>query len=126
MTTPDYDFLNLFGGDQEAVLLAAGGRLFSKGEAAHTMYVVRSGAIEVHDGDIVFETVGEGGLLGEMALVDGAPRSAGARAAVESEVIEIDERRFLAMIERTPYFAVRVMRVLTRRLRQTNARVTAR
>jgi len=122
---PDYDFLNLFSGDQETVALAAGGSLFKKGEPAHTMYVVRSGAVQVHDGDTVFETVGPGGLIGEMALVDGAPRSAGARADVASEVIPVDERRFLAMVERTPYFAIRVMRVLTRRLRQTNARVTA-
>src|SRR5215467_13384070 len=120
----DYDFLNLFSGDQETVALSAGGRLFRKGEPAHTMYVVRSGAVQVHDGDTVFETVGPGGLIGEMALVDGAPRSAGARADVASEMIPVDERRFLAMIERTPYFAIRVMRVLTRRLRQTNARVT--
>jgi CRP-like cAMP-binding protein len=122
---PDYDFLNLFSGDLETVALAAGASLFKKGEPAHTMYVVRSGAVQVHDGDTVFETVGPGGLIGEMALVDGAPRSAGARADVASEVIPVDERRFLAMIERTPYFAVRVMRVLTRRLRQTNARVAA-
>ena len=122
---PDYDFLNLFSGDLETVALAAGASLFKKGEPAHTMYVVRSGAVQVHDGDTVFETVGPGGLIGEMALVDGAVRSAGARADVASEVIPVDERRFLAMIERTPYFAIRVMRVLTRRLRQTNARVTA-
>ena len=122
---PDYDFLSLFSGDQETVAVAAGGSLFKKGEPAHIMYVVRSGAVQVHDGDTVFETVGPGGLIGEMALVDGAPRSAGARADVASEVIPIDERRFLTMIERTPYFAIRVMRVLTRRLRQTNAGVTA-
>ncbi len=123
---PDYDFLNLFSGDQEAVTLAPGQSLFKKGEPAHTMYVVRSGAVQVHDGNTVFETVGPGGLLGEMAIVDGAPRSAGARAEIASEVIPVDERRFLSMVERTPYFAIRIMRVLTRRLRQTNARVSAR
>ncbi len=122
----DYDFLNLFSGDQDTIALAAGASLFKKGDPARTMYVVRSGALQVHDGDTVFETVGPGGLLGEMAIVDGAPRSAAARAEVASEVIPVDERRFLAMIERTPYFAVRVMRVLTRRLRHTNTLVAAR
>src|SRR5690349_592575 len=82
----DYDFLNLFGSDEGTVVLATGARLFGKGDPAHTMHIVRSGAIEVHDGDTVFETVMAGGLLGEMAIVDGAPRSAGARAKVESEV----------------------------------------
>jgi CRP-like cAMP-binding protein len=41
-------------------------------------------------------------------------------------VIPVDERRFLAMVERTPFFAIRIMRVLTRRLRQTSARVATR
>jgi CRP-like cAMP-binding protein len=122
---PDFNFLNLFSGDQEGVALAPGQTLFKKGEPAHTMYVVRSGAVQVHDGDMVFETVTPGGLIGEMAIVDGAPRSAGARAEVASEVIPVDEKRFLSMVERTPYFAIRIMRVLTRRLRQTNARVAA-
>ena len=90
------------------------------------MYIVKSGAIEVHDGDTVFETVLPGGLLGEMAIVDGEPRSAGARAKDQSEVIAIDQKRFLGMVERTPYFAIRIMRVLTRRLRHTNALVAAR
>lgn len=121
----EYDFRNLFGSDEEAVALAAGKSLFEKGEPARTMYVVRSGAVQVHDGGTVFEIVMPGGLIGEMALVDGAPRSAGARAEVASEVIPVDQKRFLAMIERTPYFAIRVMHVLTQRLRQTNARVAA-
>ena len=120
----DYDFLNLFGGDEETVVLEAGASLFNKGDPAHTMYVVRSGAVLVHDGGTVFETVMPGGLLGEMAIVDGAPRSAGARADIASAVIAIDQKRFLAMVEKTPYFAIRIMRVLTRRLRQTNARIT--
>ena len=122
---PEYDFLNLFGGDQETIALAPGASLFKKGDPANTMYVVRSGAIAVHDGDTVFETVQPGGLLGEMAIVDSAPRSAGARAEVASEVIPVDQKRFLAMVERTPFFAIRIMHVLTRRLRQTNARVAA-
>ena len=122
----DYNFLNLFSSDEETVKLPAGGSLFRKGDAAHTMYIVKSGAIEVHDGDTVFETVLPGGLLGEMAIVDGEPRSAGARAKDTSEVIAIDQKRFLGMVERTPYFAIRIMRVLTRRLRHTNALVAGR
>ena len=122
----NYDFRNLFGADEETLDLAAGASLFAKGDPAHTMYIVKSGAIEVHDGATVFETVLPGGLLGEMALVDGAPRSAGARAGDASEVIAIDERRFLRMVEHTPYFAIHIMQVLTRRLRHTNDMVARR
>ena len=120
---PDYDFLNLFGGDEGVVHLTSGERLFAKGDPATTMYVVRSGALQVHDGNVIYETVGPGGILGEMAIVDGAPRSAGVRAEYASEVIAIDRVRFLRMVERTPFFAIRIMQVLTRRLRHTNERV---
>ena len=119
----DYDFLNLFSGDEGVVHLTPGEKLFAKGEPATTMYVVRSGALQVHDGNVIYETVGPGGILGEMAIVDGAPRSAGVRAEYASEVIAIDQVRFLRMVERTPFFAIRVMQVLTRRLRHTNERV---
>jgi CRP-like cAMP-binding protein len=122
----NYDFLNLFGGDEETVAIAAGANLFAKGDAARTMFIVKRGAIEVHDGDTVFETVMPGGPVGEMAIVDGAPRSAAARAKVASEVIVVDQKRFLGMIERTPYFAIHIMQVLTRRLRHTNDMVAGR
>jgi CRP-like cAMP-binding protein len=92
---PDYDFLNLFGGDEGVVHLTPGEKLFAKGDPATTMYVVRSGALQVHDGNVIYETVGPGGILGEMAIVDGAPRSAGVRAEHASEVIAIDQARFL-------------------------------
>jgi CRP-like cAMP-binding protein len=120
---PEFDFLNLFGGDEGVVRLAAGEKLFAKGDSATTMFVVRTGALQVHDGNVVYETIGPGGILGEMAIVDGAPRSAGVRAEHESEVIAVDRARFLRMVERTPFFSIRIMQVLTRRLRNTNERV---
>ena len=79
--------------------------------------------MQVHDGNVIYETVGPGGIVGEMAIVDGAPRSAAVRAEHESEVIPIDQARFLRMVERTPFFAIRIMHVLTKRLRHTNERV---
>jgi CRP-like cAMP-binding protein len=119
----DFNFLNLFSGDEAALRLAPGEKLFDKGDAATTMYIVRSGSLQVHDGNVIYETVGPGGILGEMAIVDGGHRSAGVRAEHESEVIAVDQARFLRMVERTPFFAVRIMQVLTRRLRQSNERV---
>src|SRR5471030_3256016 len=121
---PDYDFLKLFNDDEDTLSLGLGVTLFHKGDPAHSiMYVVRSGAVQICNGNMVLETVQPGGLVGEMAIVDGAPRSASARAEVASEVIIVDERRFYTMVAKSPAFAIRIMQVLTRRLRQTNARV---
>ena len=102
--------------------MAPGEALFEKGQPGRLMYVVKSGNLQILDGNHVYETVSAGGILGEMAVVDGAPRSATVRATTPSVVIPIDERRFLFMVQQTPFFALRVMRVLTARLRAMNER----
>ena len=76
----------------EEISLGAGEILFSKGDTGHEIYVVRSGELQILDGNRVFETVGPGGIVGEMALVDGGPRSATVRAGMATEVVPLDER----------------------------------
>jgi len=119
------DFLGLLGKDADVVTLAPGEVLFEKGEPGRFIYVVKSGDLQIIDGNYVYETVSAGGILGEMALVDAGPRSATARAIKQSVVIPIDERRFLFMVQQTPFFAIRVMRVMSARLRAMNERVKA-
>ena len=82
-------------------------------------YVVRSGTVRLHLGDRELETVGEGGIFGEMALVDGAPRSASATAETDCELVAVDERRFQYLVQETPFFAQAVMRVMADRLRRS-------
>jgi len=119
----DLNFLGLFRHDAETKAVAAGEFLFRKGDPAQSMYVVKSGELQIGDGNAIFETVTPGGIIGEMALVDSAPRSASVKALQASEVIAIDQKRFLFMVQQTPFFAVRVMRVITQRLRAMNARI---
>jgi CRP-like cAMP-binding protein len=119
----DLNFLGLFRNDTEIKRLAAGEFLFVKGDPAQGMYVVKSGELQIGDGNAIYETVMPGGIIGEMALVDGAPRSASVKALQPSEVIAVDQKRFLFMVQQTPFFAIRVMRVITQRLRAMNARI---
>ena len=62
------------------------------------MYVVKSGDVQVVDGNHVFETVSSGGIVGEMALVNEEPRTATVRALSASEVIVVDQKRFLFLV----------------------------
>ena len=119
------DFLGLFGKDTDVVTLAPGDVLFEKNEPGRVMYVVKSGEMQIIDGNYVYETVSTGGILGEMALVDAGPRSATVRAVRQSVVIPLDERRFLFMVSQTPFFALRLMRVMSARLRAMNERARA-
>ncbi len=55
-----------------------------------------------------------------MALIDSEPRSATAVAVTDVELVPVSEKQFLFLVSQTPYFALKVMRVLAQRLRVTN------
>jgi len=119
------NFLGLFASEKEVVTLEPGQDLFRKGDAGHHMYVVQSGELQIIDGNHVFETIPGGGLFGEMALIGKDPRSATAKAIRETVVIPVDEKRFLFVIQQTPLFAIRVMRVMSTRLRTMDERIAS-
>jgi CRP/FNR family transcriptional regulator, cyclic AMP receptor protein len=124
--TASFDFLDLFAQDKVVRTLGTGEALFNKGDEARSMYIVKSGALQVGERNVVFETIAPGGLVGEMGLIDGGLRSATVVATAPTEVIEIDQSRFISQIQQTPTFAVRVMSLLASRLRAMNIRVDAR
>ena len=111
------DFLHLFRHSPDARTVPAGSVLFETGAPGDVLYVILSGKVEIRIGGKVVESVGEGGVVGEMALIDRSPRSADAVAASEAVVVSIDERRFLFLVQQTPFFALNVMRVMAERLR---------
>ncbi|MGH8727643.1 MAG: Crp/Fnr family transcriptional regulator [Burkholderiales bacterium] len=116
----DSNLLNYLGHYKEARKFGTGEFVFQRGQPGNVVYIVASGSVEIRIGDTVMEVVGAGGIIGEMSLLDGAPRSATAIAKTACELIEIDERRFLFLISQSPMFALDVMRVMARRLRSTN------
>ena len=104
--------------------LTGGEYLFREGESADYGYVVKTGQIEIVksgvDGEIILTELGPGSLFGEMALIDGSPRSAGARASVDSSVTEVRSDTFNQYIRNNPDAAVRVMKTLAGQLRSAN------
>jgi len=116
----DTNFLGLFGKETATRTLEPGQLLFAKGDPAHEMYIVKRGQLQILNDDFVLETVGPGDLIGEMALVDESPRSASVKALTDCEVIPVNESRVLWMVEQTPRFALRLLKVLSTRLRRTN------
>ena len=118
------DFLGLFQDRNDGIRLSPGAVLFEKGDPGDCMYVVRSGQLQISDGDVIYEVVSPGGLVGEMAIVDGLPRSAAVRALTEAEVIPVSQESFLLTIQQSPFFAIRMMQVLSQRLRAMDELVT--
>jgi len=104
--------------------LTGGEFLFREGESAEYGYVVKSGQVDIVksglEGEMVLAELGPGSLFGEMALIDGSPRSAGARARVDSSVTEIRSDTFNQYIRNNPDAAVRLMKTLAGQLRSAN------
>jgi CRP-like cAMP-binding protein len=95
-----------------------GEKIFLEDDAGACMYVVRTGKVDVITFGSVLESVGPNGIFGEMALIDEGPRSAAAMACEPTEAAVIDKATFHALIREEPEFALRIMRLLTERIRR--------
>jgi len=118
MTEAPFDFSCLTRRGVPIQHFDAGEKLFLEDDAGGCMYVVRSGKVDVITFGSVLETVGPGGMFGEMALIDDGPRSAAALACEATEVATIDKAMFVQLVREEPEFALRVMRLLTERIRR--------
>ncbi len=114
------DFGLLTGAGAPVRTYSAGDVIFRQGDKAEELFVVQSGTVEIRLGNRLLDTLPERSIFGEMALIDGAPRSATAIAATDVKLVPVGEKQFLFLVSRTPYFALNVMRALARRLRTTN------
>ena len=99
----------------------AGETVFKQDDPASHLYIVRTGRIQIVTYGTILENVGPGGVFGEMALIDDAPRSAAAIAMEPTEVLELSRAQFLALVQATPEFALHIMAILANRIRKMNA-----
>ena len=102
--------------------LSAGQSVFARADAGEEMFVVLSGRLKVsvcdREGhDIVLGVVGPGEILGEIAMLDGLGRSAGATTLAPSELLVIHRRDFMPFLEQNSKAAIDLIRVLALRLR---------
>jgi CRP-like cAMP-binding protein len=109
--------------DPAAKDFAAGDTIFAQGEDGAHAFVVTEGDVELELHGRVLETVRAGGIFGEMALIDRHARSATARAKTDAKIVPIDQKRFLYLVQNTPFFAIEVMKIMADRLRRMDANV---
>jgi len=114
VTTPT---TNLFLNETDPQLFKAGQTIFSEGTPGDFLYGVIEGEVEIRKGGKVVDTIGPGGIFGEMALIDHTARSATAVAKTDCKAAQINEKRFYFLVQQTPNFALHLLRVLTDRLR---------
>ena len=123
LRTHKIDFGVLDRADVSTRQFAKGETIIVEGSPAEEMYLIRNGRVAVHIQGSPVEEIGPGGIFGEMALIDQSPRSATVTALEDVEVVPIDERLFVILVQDAPYFALDVMRTLVDRLRAMNRRL---
>ncbi|MEZ4294798.1 MAG: Crp/Fnr family transcriptional regulator [Polyangiaceae bacterium] len=98
----------------------AGEVLFREGEAGDRMFVVQAGAVRITKKmageDKVLAVLGPGEFLGEMAILNGKPRTATAVVVEQARCLLIDARTLETMVARNTEIALRLIKKLARRL----------
>ena len=98
--------------------LEVGQVLFQTGEPGDSLYIVRSGEIELHIKDtagqkIVLNVVRSGEMFGELSLLDSGPRSATAIALMETELLVLDRDDLLLLFQKKPDAALHMLAAMS-------------
>ncbi|HEY4572981.1 MAG TPA: cyclic nucleotide-binding domain-containing protein, partial [Thermoanaerobaculia bacterium] len=107
-----------------AVEYKAGEHIFREGDLGTEMYIINEGKVEilnvVGDEEQVLAVLEKGDFFGEMSVLEDLPRAATARAATDVRLLQINGSTFDQLLQGNPEIAVRMMRKLSRRLRETD------
>jgi len=118
--TEEIDFSILTGQEVPTRSFKASEVIFKEDDPATDLYVIQEGRVGIQAGNRLLDTLEGNTIFGEMALVDSAPRSATATAITDVTLVAVSEKQFLFLVTQTPFFALKVMRVLAHRLRASN------
>jgi CRP/FNR family cyclic AMP-dependent transcriptional regulator len=102
----------------------AGQIIVTQGTPGQAFYMVLAGRVEIVRDTNSLGTFGVGDFFGEMALLDQAPRSATIRAVEDTTCLMLSNWDFRALLEQHPSIAIKLLEVLSRRLRVADERLT--
>ncbi len=94
-----------------------------QGTPGQAFYTVLSGRVEILRDDTSLGAFGPGDFFGEMSLLDHAPRSATIRAIEATECLMLSSWDFKAVLEKHPSIAIKLLEVLSRRIRVADERM---
>jgi CRP/FNR family transcriptional regulator, cyclic AMP receptor protein len=108
--------------------VSRGATIFKKGEPGNSLFAIAAGTVKIDvpsvgGRDAVFNLVQEGEILGEIALLDGQPRTADATAMTDCVLIVIDRRDFVPFVTARPEIAMKLIEVLCARLRHASQQI---
>lgn len=102
--------------------------VFLQGDEGNQLFLLASGSVRIvsegSDGrEITLAVLSEGNFFGDMALLDGHPRSASALAAEDCEILVLNQQDFFDLLARSPQSVRRLLAFLSERLRRANEKL---
>jgi CRP-like cAMP-binding protein len=101
-----------------------GANIFVKGDPGTSLFVIEAGKVKISVPSVerknaIFNVLGKGDIFGEIALLDGLPRTADATAVTDCELNVIERQDFLPVMREEPEISLRFLEILCSRLRRT-------
>lgn len=105
-----------------------GTTIYMKGDPGELLFAICRGEVRVlntsHDGkSVVLNQIEEGDIFGEIALLDGQPRTADVVASADCSLMVIERREFLPLLRNNPDLTIRMLELVCARLRRTTEQV---
>lgn len=109
---------------------AAGEAVIERDETSRELFLIATGAVRVvtdgaQDRDVTFADMGAGAYFGELAAIDGLPRTATVRAVEDSVLVVVPHEAMMALLAANGTVAVRLLQRLTQVIRFCNDRIVA-
>jgi HEAT repeat protein len=102
----------------EEVRFKAGETIFAKGDAGESLFVIVSGEVKIHDGDLDLKRLKSRSVFGELAVLDPEPRSASVTAVSDTHLLRLDREAFLELMAGNLEVVRGVLSVLCDRIRE--------
>jgi NTE family protein len=122
------ELLGQLAGQVREIRVAAGDWIMHEGDAADSLFILRSGRVDVIDEEppeTLIRVLRRGDVLGELALLRQGTRSASARARRDTELLELGRAAFEALIQEAPSFALGLTRAMGAQLAASRTPVVA-
>ena len=107
-----------------------GQNIVAQSETSDAFFLIAQGSVKVTANavggrEVILATLGAGDFFGEMALMDGEPRSATVRTVAKTKLFRIDRESFLKSLRRQPDLALALLAEMSRRLRRADLQISS-
>lgn len=120
--------IDVLAGHARVVRYRKGSVIFARGDEGRSLMAIRSGTVRIsattaEGKEAVLNMLRPGQVFGEIALLDGKPRTADATAASDCDLLVLDRAEFLPLLRANPDLALRIIALLCGRMRRTSEQV---